>query len=106
MQPIGLALVADDHLGGVFGDDGTAELADVEVGTEQDDLVSAVAQPPCGLARAIGIEPTHYDAASDHVHSVPPRRERPHTVTRPGLAQASLQAPANAVISPHSPGCH
>jgi hypothetical protein len=67
--------------------------------------VSAVAQPPCGVARAIGIEPTHHDAASDHAHSVPPR-ERPHTVTRPGLARTWLQASANPVISPHSSGRH
>ena len=64
MQPFGLALAADDHLGGVLGDSGTAELFHVEVGVQQDDLVSPVAQPPSGVAGAIGIEPTHHHAAS------------------------------------------
>ena len=106
MQSIGLALTAHDHLGGVLGDDGTAELVHVEVGTEQDDLVSLVAQPPGSVARAIGIEPTHHDAPSGHAHSVAPRRESPHTQTPPELAQASLQDRARPVIRPHSPGLH
>ena len=91
MQSIGLALAADDHLGGVLGDDGTAELVHVEVGTEQDDLVSPVAQPPGGVACAIGIEPTHHDAPSGHADSVTPRRESPHTDAARGVAR---QAPS------------
>jgi len=81
MQPIGLALAAHDHLGGVLGDDGTAELVHVEVGTEQDDLVSPVAQPPGGVACAISIEPTHHDAPSGHGHSVTRAGEHPDTVS-------------------------
>ena len=80
MQTIGLALAADDHLGGVLGDDGTAERVHVEVGTEQDDLVSPVAQPPGCVAGAISIEPTHHDAPSGHGHSVTCAGEHPHTV--------------------------
>jgi hypothetical protein len=106
MQPIGLTLVADDHLGGVLGDDGPAELIHVEVGAEQDDLVSPVAQPLGGVACAIGIEPTHHDTPSGHAHSVTPRRERPHTPTRAVVAQTSLHSSIKPVISPHSLGCH
>ena len=94
MQPFGLALAADDHLGGVLGDDGPAELIRVEVGTEQDDLVSRVTQPPGGEARAIGIEPTHHDAPSGHTYSMASWREWPHSV------------PLRALISPHSWGWH
>ncbi len=105
MQSLGLALPADHRLRGVLGDNGTADLVHVEVGTEQDDLVSTVAQPARGVARAIGIEPAHHDATSGHAHSVTPRRESPHTWP-PEVARASLQDPAHPVISPHSPGLH
>jgi hypothetical protein len=104
MQPIGFALAADDHLGGVLGDDGTAEALHVEVGTEQDDLGSFVTQLTGSVARAIGIEPTHHDAPSSHGHSVTPRRERPHTRTPRKAAQPSRQDPVHPVISPHSWG--
>ena len=92
MQPIGLTFVADDHLGGVLGDDGVAERVEVEVGTEQDDLGSPVAQPAGDVACAIGFEPTHHDAPLGHAHSVTPAREYPHTV------------PLRAADSPQSPG--
>ena len=94
MQAIGLPLAADDHFGGVLGDYGSAELIHVEVGAEQNDLVSPVAQPLGGVVRAFGVEPTHHDAPSGHAHSVTARRESPHTV------------PLRGLISPHSPGRH
>ena len=106
MQAIGLVLTADDHLGGVLSNDGTAELVHVEVCTEQDDLVSRVAQPPGSVACSIGIEPTHHDAPSGHALSVTPRRESPHTWTPFTVAQTPLQDHAKSVISPHSPGRH
>jgi len=104
MQPIGLTFAPDDHLGGVLGDDRTAEPLHVEVGTEQDDLGSPVAQFPGSVASAIGIEPTHHDAPSGHGHSVTPGRERPHIRTPRKAAQPSRQDPVHPVISPHSWG--
>jgi len=106
MQAIGLTLAADDHLGGVLGNYRTAERINVEVGVQQDDLVSPVAQPPSGVAGAIGIEPTHHDAPSGHALSVTPWRESPHTWTPPSVAQTSLRGALHPAISPHSPGCH
>ena len=105
MQPLGLAVTPDHRLGGVLGDDRTADPVHVEVGTEQDDLVSPVAQPARGVACAIGIEPAHHDATSGHAHSVTPRSESPHTWP-PEVARASLEDPVHPVISPHSPGLH
>lgn len=105
MQPIGLAVAPDDHLGGVLGDDSTAEPLRIEVGTEQDDLGSFVTQPSGSVARTIGIEPTHHDASSGHGHSLTRRRERPHTRTPRDAAQVTLQDPVHPVISPHSWGC-
>ena len=106
MQAIGLVPAGYDHFGGVLGDDGTAELIHVEVGPEQHDLVSRVPQALGSDAGAIGIEATHHNAPPRHAHSVPPERETPHTRTPPEVAQASLQAPAHPVISPHSSAQH
>ncbi len=91
MQAIGLALTADDHLGGVLGDDGVTELIQVEVGTEQNDLVSHVAHPPGGVTCEIGVEPTHHDTSSGHVLSVTPWGESPHTMALRGLNSPHVQ---------------
>ena len=106
MQPFGPALAANDHLGGVLGDNGMAEPLHAEIGTEKHHLVASVAQPLGGVTGTIGIEPAHHDTTSVHALSVTPRREPPHTQTPREAAQASLQGPGNRADNPYSPALH
>lgn len=90
MHAIGLALAADDHLGGVLGHDRTAQRVDIDT-VEQDHLGSVVTQPPSNPPRAIGVRTTHHDAPSSR-HA-------------PSVAGPS-QGQEIPVISPHSPDIH